>query len=317
MPAVNVIMPAYNVEPFIGAAIASVLGQSMPDLELIIVDDGATDGSHAAALRAAGGDPRVRIIRQHNRGLSAARNTALRHASAPLIALLDSDDLWAPSYLEKQLALLEADPTLDVVTGNAWNLGGPNDGEPARPCPDLRLQPDLTGILADEESIFVMSVFRRRVYETIGGFDETFATNEDYDFWLRAAIAGFRFARNDEPLGYYRRREDSLSASDIRMLRGILKVYAKQRPALVSSHPAVDILDLQIKRFEAELLAAEARHAMEIRDFTSAKVHIDALRKRRGGPILSVAQIMARWTPRLLWRAYQLRRNRHSAQSQA
>src|SRR5690606_17323959 len=129
-----------------------------------------------------------------------------------------------------------------------------HDGQPARPYPDHRLQPDLTGILADEESIFVMSIFRRRVYETIGGFDATFATNEDYDFWLRAAIAGFRFARNDETLGYYRRRDDSLSANDIRMLRGILKVYAKARPALMSAHPAIDILDLQIKRFEAELI---------------------------------------------------------------
>lgn len=317
MPAVSVIMPAYNVEAFIGEAIQSVLDQTMGDLELIIVDDGATDGTYAAAVRAAAGDPRVTIVRQQNRGLSAARNVALRHTTAPVIALLDSDDLWTPHYLEKQLAILESDAAVDVVTGNAWDLGGPSDGEPARPYPDPRLQPDLIGMLADEESIFVMSIFRRVLYETIGGFDEELTTNEDYDFWLRAAIAGFRFARNDEPLGYYRRRSDSLSANDVRMLRGILKVYAKRRPALVTLHPAIDILELQVKRFEAELLAAEARHAMEIRDFTSARVHIDALRRRRGGPILSVAQIMARWTPRLLWSAYRIRRSRHSAQRHA
>jgi glycosyltransferase involved in cell wall biosynthesis len=308
-------MPAYNVEPFIGAAIESVLRQTMDDLELIVVDDGASDGTYAAALCAAGEDPRVTILRQQNRGLCVARNVALRHSRAPVIALLDSDDIWAETYLEKQLRVLEADATVDVVTGNGWNLGGERDGQPVGPCPDRRRPPDLTGILADEDSIFIMSIFRRRVYETIGGFDETLTTNEDYDFWVRAASAGFRFARNDEPLGYYRRRNDSLSSSEVRMLRGILKVYAKHRLALVSSAPAVEAIDAQVKRFEAELLAAEARHALEIRDFTSARVHIEALRKRRGGAILNVARVMVRWTPRLLCKAYEFRRSRQSAQS--
>ena len=317
MPAVSVIMPAYNVEPYIEAAITSVLAQTLRDFELIVVDDGATDATHAAAIRAAGTDPRVTVIRQQNGGLSAARNTGLRRATAPVIALLDSDDLWTPRYLEKQLAILEADPTIDIVTGNAWELGGAKNGEPARPFPDMRPQPDLTAILADEEAIFVMSVFRRGVYEVIGGFDESLGTNEDYDFWLRAALAGCRFARNQEPLGYYRRRDGSLSASEVRMLRGILRVYAKHRPALLDTRPAIDIVDLQIRRFEAGLFAAEARLAMENRDFTSAKEHIDALRERRGGPVLGVAHMMARWAPRLLWRAYQLRRSRYAPRTEA
>jgi glycosyltransferase involved in cell wall biosynthesis len=315
VPAVSVIMPAYNVEPFIEPAIGSVLAQTWHDFELIVVDDGATDGTHGAAVRAAGGDPRVTILRRQNGGLSAARNTGLRESTAPIIALLDSDDLWAPMFLEKQMAWFD-DPSIDIVTGNAWNLGGAQDGQPARPRPDERPQPDLTGILADEESIFVMSLFRRRVYEVIGGFDESLKTNEDYDFWLRAAIAGFRFVRNDEPLGHYRRRDGSLSSSDVRMLKGILRVYAKQRPAILYVHPAIDILDLQIKRFEAELMAAEAKVAMANHDFTSALEHIDALRERRGGPMLGVAKVMARWTPRLLWKAYQIRRGRPTPHTQ-
>ena len=316
MPAVSVIMPAYNVEPFIEAAIRSVLDQTWRDFEVIVIDDGATDDSYAAAGRAAGGDPRIRIVRRPNGGLSAARNTGLAHATAPVIALLDSDDLWTPTFLERQMSILDADPSIDVVSGNAWNLGGEFDGQPARPWPDLRQQPDLTTILADEEAVFVMSLFRRRVYEVIGGFDETLRTNEDYDFWLRAAIAGFRFARNDQPLAFYRRRDDSLSADDIRMLRGILHVYAKHRPAVRFSHPAVDILELQIKRFEAELIAAEAKAAMEKRDYSLARDHLDALRARRGGTMLGVARVMARWTPRLLWKAYQIRRGRPAQETE-
>ena len=310
MPAVSVIMPAYNVAPYIDAAIGSVRRQTFTDLELVIVDDGSTDRTYEVARRHADSDRRIRLVRQENGGLSAARNTAMRHSTAPVLAILDSDDLWAPTFLEKQLAMLAADPGIDIVTGNAWVLGGPQDRTPARPYPDPRPQPDLVSILADELSVFVMSLFRRRVSDIIGHFDESLRTNEDYDFWVRAAIAGFRFARNDMPLGYYRRRDDSLSADDMRMLNGIIRVYAKHRPALLYNRPALDILDLQIKRFEAELIAAEARHAMDTRDFTSAKERIAELNDRRGGAKLGLVKMMSRWTPGLLWRAYQMRRNR-------
>jgi glycosyltransferase involved in cell wall biosynthesis len=317
MPAVSVIMPAYNVEPYIDASIGSVRRQTHTDLELVIVDDGSTDATYAIARRHADADRRIRLVHQDNGGLSAARNTALRHSRAPLIAMLDSDDLWTPTFLDKQLAVFEADPSIDVVTGNGWVLGGTLDGTPARPYPDPRPQPDLVSILADELSVFVMSVFRRRVSDVIGNFDESLRTNEDYDFWLRAAIAGFRFARNDMPLGYYRRRDDSLSADDMRMLRGIIRVYTKHRPTLLYNRPALDILDLQIKRFEAELIAFEAKHAMETRDFTSAKERIAELNDRRGGAKLGLATMMSRWTPGLLWRAYQMRRNRRQSPASA
>jgi hypothetical protein len=135
------------------------------------------------------------------------------------------------------MAILAERPDVDVVTGNAWYLGSRLDGQLARPCPDPRPAPDLAHIIADETAIFIMTVFRRRVVDAIGGFDESFRTNEDYDYWLRAAAAGFRFARNDRPLGRYRRRDDSLSASEVRMLQGILHVYRKIR-ALVAGRPA-------------------------------------------------------------------------------
>ena len=310
MPAVSVIMPAFNVESYIDAAIGSVRRQTFTDFELVVVDDGSRDRTYEVARRHAEADRRIYLTRQANGGLSAARNTALRHTTAPLIAMLDSDDLWTPNFLEKQLAQFGADPSLDIVTGNAWVLGGSRDGEPARPYPDPRPEPDLVAILADELAVFVMSVFRRRVSDVIGTFDETLRTNEDYDFWLRAAIAGFRFGRNDMPLGYYRQRKDSLSANDRRMLRGIIRVYAKHRPALLYNRPALDILDLQIKRFEAELIAAEARHAMDERDFTSARERIAELNDRRGGAKLGLVTMMSRWTPGLLWKAYQMRRQR-------
>ncbi|MEP6915386.1 MAG: glycosyltransferase [Acidobacteriota bacterium] len=310
MPAVSVIVPAFNVAPYLGAALDSIRSQTFEDFEALVIDDGSTDATLAIARDYAGRDPRIRVLHQPNGGISSARNHGLRISSSPLIALLDSDDLWTPEYLARQTDILGRHPEVGIVTGNAWFLGSRWDGEPARPTPDTSPAPDLGRIIADETVIFIMSVFRRRVYETIGGFDEELRTNEDYDFWLRAAAAGFAFARNDTPLGYYRRRDDSLSASELRMLRGIIKVYFKTRPLVLDRPAELATLDAQLARFQGERLAAEARFAIETGDFAAARDHLAALYDRRGGVALAAARCMARCSPSLLTRVYNLRRAR-------
>ena len=313
MPTVSVIMPAYKVEAFIGEAIESVIAQTFTDWELVIVDDGSPDDSGAIAASYAASDRRIRVARQDNGGLSAARNHAVRLARGEFIAILDSDDLWQPSFLAAQIALLQQHPEIDIVTGNAWNLGSWRDGTPWRPCPDPRPQPTLVEILRDEGAVFIMCVVRRRVFEAIGGFDESLRSNEDYHFWLRAALAGFKFMRNDRPLGFYRRREGSLSASDVRMMRGILKVYDKFRPLLIPLPAELEVLDAQVARFQCELLAAEARDALAAGQINVAASRLAELFWRRRGAVVGVVSLMARWTPRLLSRAYQLRRTRQEA----
>jgi glycosyltransferase involved in cell wall biosynthesis len=303
-------MPAYNVEPYVGEAIRSALSQSAGDLEVVVVDDGSTDGTAAVVGRLAAEDPRVRLLRQGNRGLAGARNTALRTGRGEYFALLDSDDLWQPGFLAAQLAILQARPDVDIVTGNGWMMGGVRDGELARPFPDSRPDPDLMSILGDERAVFIMTVFRRRVYETVGCFDESLRTNEDYDFWLRAAVSGCRFARNDVPLGRYRIREDSLSASEMRMLRGIRLVFMKTRPTIADRPRELAVLDAQMERFHTEWLAAEARVALESRDFRAAREHLDRLHARRGGTAIVFARILARVAPRTLARVYGMRRAR-------
>ena len=206
-----------------------------------------------------------------------------RVSRGEFIAILDSDDIWEPTYLAEQLAVFARQPEVDIVTGNGWFLGSRLNGQLARPFPDSRPQPTLQTILADETSIFIMSMFRRRVYEAIGGFDEALRTNEDYDYWLRAALAGFRFWRNDRPLCYYRRRDDSVSAIDVNMLAGILRVYRKLRP-LLQDRPAElrDRSTQQVARFERELLAAHARIALTTGDTAgSRQPPVGALRARR------------------------------------
>jgi glycosyltransferase involved in cell wall biosynthesis len=313
MATVSVIMPAYNVAAYIGAAIESVKAQTCTDWELLIADDGSTDETAGIARACAGQDARIRLLQQPNRGISAARNLAIAESTGGFLAFLDSDDLWEPGYLAAQLATFERHPEVDIVSGNGWYLGSRRHGRPVRPYPDQRPQPTLATILADEESIFIMAVVRRRVFDTIGGFDEALRTNEDYDFWVRAAIAGFRFMRNDEPLGHYRRRNDSASASEIRMLTGILRVFDKLRPQLADRPAELGIAEAQVARFERERLAAGAREALDTGKVDLAAEYLADLYRHSGGAAVKLAGVMARWTPRLLARAYRLRRARQGA----
>src|SRR5437879_1424517 len=123
-PAVSIITPAYNAEPYLAETVRSVLAQTFGDFEMIIVDDGSTDGTAAVAQRFAEGDSRIRVVRQRNAGISGARNTAMAQAKAPIFALLDSDDIWFPNYLDEQLRLLSESPGVGVASANAVNLGG-------------------------------------------------------------------------------------------------------------------------------------------------------------------------------------------------
>jgi glycosyltransferase involved in cell wall biosynthesis len=290
MPAVSVVMPAYNVDRYLAEAIESVLAQTYTDYELIIVDDGSTDESRPVAERYRAIHPdRITVVSQENRGLAGARNTAIRASSGRVIALLDSDDGWAPGFLEAQVRLLQAYPEVAIVTGNAYNRGGLWDGRPVCPVPDPRPLPDLVSILRDETAVFVMSVFRREVVDRIGPFDEQLRTNEDYDYWIRAALAGFRFMRNPEPLAFYRRHGQSLSADEVRMLTGILRVYRKAQPSCPPGE-AAEAVAHQIAQFETRLLSAETRAALARGDVEMARARIRELRVRRGDlPVVLLA----------------------------
>ena len=194
-----------------------------------------------------------------------------------LLAFLDSDDEWDETFLAEHVAILDARPDVDVLIGNARNRGGLRHGQPARPVDDDGQPITLATILGDERALFIMTVFRRTVIDAVGGFDAALFTNEEYEMWIRASLAGFTFARHAKPLGWYTCRPDSLSSSDTRMLSGILRVFAKTRPALPAASPERAILDQQVARFEMELLAAEARDSLIGGDARKAAEHLAAL----------------------------------------
>src|SRR5207247_1570481 len=167
-PAVTVIMPVYDRERFVCEAIASVLAQTFSDLELIVVDDGSTDGTAAAV--AAVEDPRLRYVAQPHRGVAAAMNTGLRSARGRYVARLDSDDVWLPDLLATQVAVLESRPEIDVVYARAQGMEA--DGTltthvwgiaPRWPADALRSQ------LHGDFTCNITTVARRACLERAGG----------------------------------------------------------------------------------------------------------------------------------------------------
>jgi glycosyltransferase involved in cell wall biosynthesis len=307
MAAVSIITPAWNAAAHIAATIASVRAQTWPDWEWLIVDDGSTDDTAAIVRAAAVGDSRIRLRQQRNAGPAAARNLAMREASGEWFTFLDSDDGWHPRFLATQLAIFRAHPETDLVTGTAIHRGGPFDGQPTRPA--VAGQPVLSfeDMVRDETSVFIMTMFRRRVFDTIGGLDEGQWTSEDYDFWLRAAQAGFVFRINPEPLGWYRIRGESLSRQRTRMLEGLITTYRKAAARMIPGASATPRIDAQIARFESELLLERAKLAIEHGDFAVAASYLDALRTRGGGVLIALTAWLARHAPRAAALAYRVR----------
>jgi glycosyltransferase involved in cell wall biosynthesis len=201
---VSVIIPTYNRREYVCEAIDSALAQTYHPLEIIVVDDGSTDGT-GAVLRDRYGQV-IRYAYQANRGESAARNAAIRRSSGEYIALLDSDDIWAPQKLAKQVALLQRRPCVGLVSCHALPIDREGDllsEEPmhAGKVPD----PVPLRILVLDSPLFSSSVVvRRACLDEVGLFPEDIRYGEDRDFCLRVA------ARHDvgfvsEPLVYMRR----------------------------------------------------------------------------------------------------------------
>jgi glycosyltransferase involved in cell wall biosynthesis len=221
---VSIIIPTYNRAALVTEAVASVLAQSFRDFELLVVDDGSTDGTgEALALYA----DRIRLIRRESRdGVSAARNDGIAAARGEWLAFLDSDDLWLPEKLTRQMAYLTAHPGLKLCqTEETWVRRGVRVNQPQthRKIGGRIFFQSLERCLVSPSAV----ILHRRLIEAHGGFDEDLPAAEDYDLWLRLS---WRYAVGlvPEPLIIKRGgRADQLSAQwglDRYRIRALLKL---------------------------------------------------------------------------------------------
>lgn len=186
-PPISVVVPCYNAAAYLDAALRSLLDQTLPPAEIIVIDDGSTDDS--AALAAAFGAP-VYCYTQTNQGASAARNQGIARAQHDLIAFLDADDLWPAESLASRVALLQTDPTLDGVFGLIEQFISPELPATVRAtvaCPTAVRPGRLAGAL----------LVKKQLFEQVGLFDPQFRLGETMDWLARTAMHGSRWAAVD------------------------------------------------------------------------------------------------------------------------
>ncbi|MFL6194926.1 MAG: glycosyltransferase family 2 protein [Thermoanaerobaculia bacterium] len=229
-PRVSAILPVFNGRRFLAEAVRSVLAQSLPPCELIVVDDGSTDGSLEALESLPPAPFPVRVLRQANAGQSAARNAAARQAEGEFLAFLDQDDHWHPRHLEELVEPLVADPSVGWAYSDFDEMD--LDGNLV-----TRAFIHVQGVSHPKRTIFECvagdlmvlpsaSVLRRTAFEQAGGFDETLCGYEDDDLFVRFFRLGWDHAFLDRPLVRFRIHTSGSSTSP-RFMESRLRYAAK------------------------------------------------------------------------------------------
>jgi glycosyltransferase involved in cell wall biosynthesis len=257
MKPVSVIIPAYNAATLVGGAIDSVLCQTIPEFEIIVVDDGSTDDTQATVERYLS-DSRVRYISQQNRGLPGARNAGAENSRGEYLVFLDADDFLAPNALELMTRRFKE-------TGAAWlNVGvlkiegkkrtvrhpGNPEGDP------------LLSILSDD-FITRSPFYPRKEFFAIGMYDEKIRMREDWDINIRMIAAGKPFALLDEPIYLYTRTEGSITTGSRRKLYFYTEKLMRKHHKRLADEGSRAIA----KIYAANMWDLARRYFYEIRDF--------------------------------------------------
>jgi glycosyltransferase involved in cell wall biosynthesis len=227
---VSVILPTFQRAHLVSESIESVLSQTYPNWELIVIDDGSTDNSFEIIKSYIKKDKRIKYLKQQNKGVAAARNAGLKKTTGGYIAFIDSDDVWLNNKLEKQVTLMEKKLDCMLLAGD---VGYPQGGTffLRHPLPPK----------TNFESLFLRNyvatstvMLRKKILDLLGCFKEEFKVCEDYDLWLRIALNSHIEVIPDV-LAQYRNQPDSLTTDRLVYLKSLLKlksIYPKQIKSL-------------------------------------------------------------------------------------
>lgn len=222
---VSVIIPAYNAADTLGETLESLIKQTYRNWEAIIVDNGSTDGTGVIAAHFAKKDTRIRVVSEPQKGVSIARNTGIKTARFDWLLFLDADDWLLPQHLEKKTSVLISDPNLDAVHCG-W----------ARVAPDGKRffekfwneSGNLFPAFAYTCAFCIHAcIVRRSIIESLGGFDTSLVTCEDWYLWQRIARTGARFGAINEVLSLYRMRQASASNNGFQLFTDALRVIER------------------------------------------------------------------------------------------
>ena len=278
MSRVSVCITCHNEADFVEEAVRSVLRQTAADHieQIIIVDDGSTDGSPEKLQRLADETGRILLITQENRGLPVARNRAMREATGDLIAFLDGDDIWAPSKIEKQIAAF-GDPMVGLVYADYVDFLDKRLDQGMLICV-RRLRghgPSLAKdyYLRDAPIMPSTAVIRQEVLKRIGGFDEGSRIGEDTDYWMRIMLTGIGVRHTPGGLAFKRRHERNITGN----LERLVEIFEQQTHRFAQQHPCLrPLVRRRLSRCYAkvaESLMVNGRIACSVRYLVRALRH--------------------------------------------
>lgn len=233
-PLVSVITPTFNRADYLPFAVESVLSQSVSDFELIVIDDGSTDGT-AELMERYLADWRIRYLKQENQGQSVARNRGIAEARGQFICFLDSDNAWVSTKLENSLKAFEEHPEADIVYGDFITIDGEGHEHGVNRMARYsgRITPQL---LRDNFVSMNTTMTRKRCFDEMGGFDGADRLAEDYGLWLRFSTR-YQFLYVPAVLGYYRVMENQISSdkeSRFRANEQLVQSFLKAFPSAVT-----------------------------------------------------------------------------------
>ncbi|MGL4880200.1 MAG: glycosyltransferase family 2 protein [Waterburya sp.] len=219
MPTVTVVIPAYNAIRYLAETMDTVLSQTYQDFEVLIVNDGSTDETPNWVNQLSEKEPKVRMISQVNKGLAAARNTGIKESEGEYIAILDADDLWEPTKLQKQVDCLDKNPKAGLCY--TWTALADNEGKDTGRVVASHAEGNVWQQLTEINFVCCGStpMIRRSCFETVGFFAEDLRFSEDWDMWLRIAMK-YPFVVVKEPLIRYRQHPNNMSKDCQSMLEG-------------------------------------------------------------------------------------------------
>jgi glycosyltransferase involved in cell wall biosynthesis len=223
---ISVIMPCHNQAQFLPEAVASLQAQTYPYWECIIVNDGSSDNTAKVGATLVAGDPRVRLVNQQNRGLPGARNRGLDDARGELIHFLDADDYILPQMYKEMTRVFQTRSDVSVVYSGYQFVKA--NREPLRSISALAEPADVFHNLLERNLWPCHAVMvRKAAIDSVGVFDESLRSCEDWDLWLRVASTGTKFAPVRGEFACYRRHSDCMSNNGRRMLETGFAVIEK------------------------------------------------------------------------------------------
>jgi teichuronic acid biosynthesis glycosyltransferase TuaG len=244
-PLISIIMPAYNAAQFMAESIRSVIDQTYTNWELIIINDGSTDDTEAIANKQVLVDRRIRLINQTNKKLSGARNAGIKAATGEWLAFLDSDDLWVPDKLTKQIETISVQLGVGVIfsDGYIFNNDDITNNLPYNTAYGFFSGADMYKLLYQGNYIPVLSVLVKKEYlDLIGLQDENLIACQDWDYWLRLAANDVGFYGMQEKLFYYRRHNQNMSNDNYLILFEKACVFLKNFSKSLFTLPEIEKL---------------------------------------------------------------------------